>query len=169
MKKQYRFSLAIFVPQSGNHFYSGDRPFEWPTLSDKKWQMKALTMKFTRAHLHKHVFCGAHKYFIILLDEYLSSASHLPFNDYSTISTILRRLFNVKLMKKWVFLDGLVLSKRNSFPELFRWRTVEFIREFLGVLLKILHLCASQMIGQFWAQWIVWSMRKVFVRFDNFS
>ena len=36
LKQQYRFSLAIVVPQSGNHFYSGDRPFEWPTLSDKK-------------------------------------------------------------------------------------------------------------------------------------
>ena len=35
LKKQYRFSLAIVVPQSGNHFYSGDRPFEWPTLSEK--------------------------------------------------------------------------------------------------------------------------------------
>ena len=25
----------MVVPQSGNHFYSGDRPFEWPTLSEK--------------------------------------------------------------------------------------------------------------------------------------
>ena len=102
--------------------------------------MKAPTMKFTRAHLHKHAFCGAHKYFIILLDGYLSSASYLPFNDYSTISTSLRSLFNVKLMKK-----GVVLL----LFQLFRWRTIEFIREFLGVRLKILHLYASQSIGQF--------------------
>ena len=25
----------MVVPQSGNHFYSGDRPFQWPTLSEK--------------------------------------------------------------------------------------------------------------------------------------
>ena len=92
LKQQYRFSLAIVVPQSGNHFYSGDRPFEWPTLSDKKWQMKALTMKFTRAHLHKHVFCGALKYFIILLDEYLSSASYLLrlFDDFNHFTTFIQ-------------------------------------------------------------------------------
>ena len=35
LKKQYRFSLAIVLPQSGNHLHSGDRLFEWPTLSEK--------------------------------------------------------------------------------------------------------------------------------------
>ena len=46
-------------------------------------------------------------------------------------------------MKKWVVLDGLVLSKRNAFLELVRWRTIEFISEFLGVLLKILPILSS--------------------------
>ena len=36
LKKQYRFSLAIVVFQSGSHLHSGDRLFEWPKLSEKK-------------------------------------------------------------------------------------------------------------------------------------
>ena len=139
------------------------------TVGKKKWQMKAPAVKFAIAHLHKHAFCGVHKYFIILLDGSVLFVSYLPFNDYSTNSTILQRLFNVKLMKKWVVLHGLKLWKLNSFLEPFRWRTIEFIRKFLRVRLKILHLCASQTIGQFWAQCTVWSKRKVFLRFDSFS
>ena len=62
--------------------------------------MKALKVKFTIAHLHKHAFCDVHKYFIILLDGRVLFVSFLPFNDYSTISTIYKTFFNVKLMKK---------------------------------------------------------------------
>ena len=35
LKKQYRFSLAIVLFQSGSHLHSGDRLFEWPKLSEK--------------------------------------------------------------------------------------------------------------------------------------
>ena len=35
LKKRYRFSLAIVVPQSGRHLHSGDRLFEWPKLLEK--------------------------------------------------------------------------------------------------------------------------------------
>ena len=62
--------------------------------------MKALTVKFALAHLHKYVFCDVHKYLIILLDGRVFFVSFLPFNDYSTISTIYKTFFNVKLMKK---------------------------------------------------------------------
>ena len=48
--------------------------------------MKASTVKFTIVHLHKPPFCGAHKYFIILLVGSVLYASYLPFNDYSTHS-----------------------------------------------------------------------------------
>ena len=135
----------------------------------KKWQMKAPMVKFAIANLHKHAFCGIHKYLIILSDGPVFFASHLPFNDYSTISTIYKTFLNVKLMKKWEVLDGLMLSKLNSFLEPSLWRTIEFTGELLQVRLKILHLYALKTIGQFWAQCIVWSMRKVFVRFVNFS
>ena len=91
LKKRYRFSLAIVVSQSGSHLHSGDRLFEWRKLSEKKRQMKALTLKFAIAHLHKHAFCDVHTYFIILLDGRVLFVSFLPFNDYSTISTIIKR------------------------------------------------------------------------------
>ena len=39
LKKRYRFSLAIVVPQSGSHSHSGDRLFECPKLSKKKQSM----------------------------------------------------------------------------------------------------------------------------------
>ena len=91
LKKGYRFSLAIVVPQSGSHLHSWDRLFEWRKLSGKKKrQMKAITVKFTITHLHKRAFCGMHKYFIILLDGPVLFVPYLPFNDYSTISTILQ-------------------------------------------------------------------------------
>ena len=51
--------------------------------------MEAVTVKFTIAHLHKHTFCGIHRYFIILLDGCVMFVSYLPFIDYSTISSIL--------------------------------------------------------------------------------
>ena len=35
LKKRYRFSLAIVVPQSGSNSHSGDRLFEWPKLSNR--------------------------------------------------------------------------------------------------------------------------------------
>ena len=62
--------------------------------------MKTLTVKFGIAHLHKYAFRDVHKYFIILLDGRVLFVSFLPFNDYSTISTIYKTFFNVKLMKK---------------------------------------------------------------------
>ena len=35
LKKRYRLSLAIVVPQSERHLHSGDRLFEWPKLLKK--------------------------------------------------------------------------------------------------------------------------------------
>ena len=70
------------------------------TVGEKKRQMKAPTVKFAIAHLHKHAFCGVHKYFIILLDGSVLFVSYLPFNDYSTISTILQRFFQCKTDEK---------------------------------------------------------------------
>ena len=67
---------------------------------EKKEEMKAVTVKFTIAHLHKHAFRGIHKYLVILLDGRVFFVSHLPFKDYSTISTIYKTFLNVKLMKK---------------------------------------------------------------------
>ena len=93
----------------------------------KKEQTKALTVKFAIAHLHKYAFCDVHKYFIILLDGRVLFVSFLPFNDYSTISTIYKTFFNVKLMKKWVAVDGIKFSKLNSFLEPSLWRTIEFV------------------------------------------
>ena len=90
LKKQYRFSLAIVVFQSGSHLHSGDRLFEWPKLSGKKGERKALMVKFTIAYLREHAFCGVHKYSIILLDGRVLFVSYLLFNNYSTISTILQ-------------------------------------------------------------------------------
>ena len=80
LKKRCRSSLAIAVPQRGGHLHSGDRLFEWPKLSGKKWQMKAPTVKFAIAHLDKNAFCGVQKYFIILLDERVLFVSYLPFS-----------------------------------------------------------------------------------------
>ena len=48
--------------------------------------MKAPTVKFTIILLHKPPFCGAHKYFTILLVGSVLYVSYLPFNDYSTHS-----------------------------------------------------------------------------------
>ena len=110
--------------------------------------MKALTVKFAIAYLDKNAFCGVHKYFIILLDKRVLFVSYLPCNDYS-ISTIYKTFFNVKLMKKGVAVDGIKISKLNSFLEPSLWITIEFIGEFLQVRLKILDLHASQTIGQF--------------------
>ena len=107
LKKQYRFSLAIVVFQSGSHLHSGDRLFERPKLSGKKWERKALMVKFTIAYVREHAFCGVHKYSIILLDGRVLFVSYLPFNNYSTISTILQGFFNVKLMNNRVVLEGL--------------------------------------------------------------
>ena len=100
LKKRYRFSLAIVVPQSGSHLHAGDKLFEWPKLSGKKRQMKALTAKFAIAHLHKYAFCDVHKYFIIVLDWRVLFVSFLPFNDYSTIPTIYKTLFQCKTDEK---------------------------------------------------------------------
>ena len=86
------------------------------------------------------------------------------FDDFNHFT----RFFRVKLMKKWVILYGLKYWKLNWFLEPFRRRTIEFIGESLWVRLRILHLCASQTIGQFWAECIKWCNRKVFVRFENF-
>ena len=47
----------------------------------------------------QYAFCGVQKYFIILLDGRVLFVSYLHFN-YLTISTILQRFSNVKLMKK---------------------------------------------------------------------
>ena len=51
--------------------------------------------------------CSVHKYSIILLDGRVLFVSYLPFNNYSTISTILQGFFNVKLMNNRVVLEGL--------------------------------------------------------------
>ena len=40
--------------------------------------MKAPTVKFAIAHLHKHAFCAVQKYFIILLDGRVLFVSYLP-------------------------------------------------------------------------------------------
>ena len=66
----------------------------------KKRQMKALTVKFAQAHVHKYAFCDVHKYFIILLDGRVLFVSFLPFNDYSTISTIYKTVFQCKTDEK---------------------------------------------------------------------
>ena len=58
--------------------------------------MKTLKVKFAIAHLHKYAFCDVHKYFIILLDGRVLFVSYLPFNDYSTISTIYKTFFQCK-------------------------------------------------------------------------
>ena len=102
LKKRYRLSLAIVVPQSGSHSHSGDRLFEWPKLSKKrtvndKW-------KHLRWNLQYHIYTNLRfavypKHVIILLNGSVFFVSYLPFNDYSTISTILKRFFNVKLIK----------------------------------------------------------------------
>ena len=84
--------------------------------------MKALTVKFAIAYLDKNAFCGVHKYFIILLDKRVLFVSYLPCNDYS-ISIIYKTFFNVKLMKKGVAVDGIKISKLNSFLEPSLWRT----------------------------------------------
>ena len=86
--------------------------------------------------------------------------------------TNIRRIqpfYNVFSMKKWAALDGLNLWKLNSFLERLHGGAIEFTGEFLRVQFKILHLYASQTIGQFWAQCKVWSKWKVFVIFDKFS
>ena len=62
--------------------------------------MKALTAKFAKAHLHKYAFCDVHKYFIIVLDGRVLFVSFLPFNDYSTISTIYKTFFQCKTDEK---------------------------------------------------------------------
>ena len=62
--------------------------------------MKALKVKFAIAHLHKYAFCDVHKYFIILLDGRVLFVSYLPFNDYSTISTIYKTFFQCKTDEK---------------------------------------------------------------------
>ena len=167
LKKRYWSSLAIVVPQSGSLLRSGDRLFEWPKLSGKKRRNERSYGEIYNSTSTQT--CLLHKYLVILLDGRVFFVSHLPFKDYSTISTIYKTFLNVKLMKKWEVLYGLKLSKLNSFLEPSLWRTIEFPGEFLQVRLKILHLYASQTIGQFWAQCIVRSMRKVFVRFLNFS
>ena len=62
--------------------------------------MKTLKVKFAIAHLHKYAFCDVHKYFIILLDGRVLFVSYLPFNDYSTISTIYKTFFQCKTDEK---------------------------------------------------------------------
>ena len=67
---------------------------------EKKEEMKAVTVKFTIAHLPKHAFCGIHKYLVILLDGRVFFVSHLPFKDYSTISTIYKTFCKCKTDEK---------------------------------------------------------------------
>ena len=64
-------------------------------------------VKFTIAYLREHAFCGVHKYCIVLLDGRVLFVSYLPFNNYSTISTILQGFFNVKLINNRLVLEGL--------------------------------------------------------------
>ena len=83
-----------------------------------------------------NTFCGIHKYLIILLDGPVFFVSHLPFKDYSTISTIYKTFFKCKTDEKVRSTNGLKLSKLNSFLEPSLWRTIEFTGEFLQVRLN---------------------------------
>ena len=134
-----------------------------------QWQIKALTVKLTIARVQNMSFAKYTKCFIILESGRVPFVLYLPFSEYSTDSIILNMIFYVKLIKKYVVLHGLKLWKFISFLEAFCRRTIEFIREFVWVRLKILHIYASQTMCLFWAQCIVWSKGTLFVRFDNFS
>ena len=133
LKKRYWSSLAIVVPQSGSLLRSGDRLFEWPKLSGKKRRNERSYGEIYNSTSTQTCVCGIHKYLVILLDGRVFFVSHLPFKDYSTISTIYKTFLNVKLMKKWEVLYGLKLSKLNSFLEPSLWRTIEFTGELLQV------------------------------------
>ena len=78
--------------------------------------MKAPTVKFTIAHLHKHAFCAVHKYFIILLDGRVLFVSYLPSTTTRRFQTFYNVFFNVKLMRKRVVLDGLKIFKTQFVP-----------------------------------------------------
>ena len=71
LKKRYRLSLAIVVPQSGSHSHSGDRLFEWPKLSKKKTVNDK--WKHLRWNLQYHIYTNLRfavypKYVIILFE-----------------------------------------------------------------------------------------------------
>ena len=53
LKKRYRFSLAIVVPQSGSHSHSGDRLFECPKLSKKK---QSITNESTYGEIYNSTY-----------------------------------------------------------------------------------------------------------------
>ena len=170
LKKRYRFSLSLFLKVEATSilaigFLSGQN------CRKKLWQMEAPTVKFTAAHVDKHAFCDVHKYFIMLLDGRVLFVSYLPFKDYESsmrrFHPVLKRLFSVKLMKRWVILGGLKFwnSIRSRTVSLENYRVHEGV--FTSAVEKLAFICVAD-VGQFWAQ-LIWSKRKVFVRFDNFS
>ena len=170
MKKRYRFLLAIVVPQSWSHLHSGDRLFEWPKLSERKITNESTfdeiynsTPTQTSILWCTQIFHNLMGWKCIVCIVFALPRLFDEFNHFTKFC-----FFNVRLIKKWVVLHGLKLWKLDSFLEPFRWRTIEFIREFWSVRLKISQLRTSQTIGQFWAQCTVWSKRKAFLRFDNF-
>ena len=92
-KKRYGFSLAMVVPQGWSHSHSGDGLFGWPKLSGKKngqW------------HIHKHVFYVVHKICHNLIGWKCISCILFALWRLFDNLTILKRFFNVKLIKKWV-------------------------------------------------------------------
>ena len=123
LKKRYRFSLAIVVPQVEATSILAIGFLSGQNCRKKIWQMEAPTVKFTIAHVDKHAFCDVHKYFIMLLDGRVLFVSYLPFKDYESsmrrFHPILKRLFSVKLMKQGVIPGGLKFWKLNSFSNRF--------------------------------------------------
>ena len=70
------------------------------TVGKKKMTDESTYGEIYNSTSTQYAFCGVQKYFIILLDGRVLFVSYLPFNNYLTISTILQRFSNVKLMKK---------------------------------------------------------------------
>ena len=66
-------------------------------------------MKLTIARLQNMSFAKYTKCFIILVSGRVPFVLNLPFSEYSTDSIILKMIFYVKLIKKYVVLHGLKL------------------------------------------------------------
>ena len=149
MKKRYRFSLAIVVPQRGGHLHSGDRLFEWPKLSGKKMTNESTYGEICNSASRQKCVLRCTQIFHNLIGwtciVCILFALQRLFHDFNHFTTF----FPCKTDEKVRGTFGLKFSKLDSFLEPSLWRTIEFIGEFLQVRLKILHLYASQTIGQF--------------------
>ena len=114
LKKRYLFSLAIVVPQSERHLHSGDRLFEWPKL------LKKMTNESTYGEIHNTTSTQTCVLWCTQINNLIGWTCIVcvlfSFTDYSTISNILRRFFNGKLMRKRVVLDGLKIFKTQFVP-----------------------------------------------------